>query len=305
MRLRRWSNNMDNRTSIILNAFADWCVHCQAEYKERYEDPQVLDEMQSTERVAMQASAKHAALDGWDDFEARQEAKSDFRSEAYRYFLLKGYMGYETVEFQMYLLSEHEEKWNNAIDLVERASSFRQIGTILRSDDWLMSALEIVLDVRPVSLSSLKRKLIDRLIHLKAIEYEADFGAAKVYEEYGMQAALDFFTSKLPKKRGARRIFFSNLDTMRAFQFGRIVDRISQVLLFNGYEATTNSEVAQLTLGNDIAQRSFERIDQVRWAYSICFRAANTSASGFLNSISRGKKEMQEKYSDFPFMNKS
>lgn len=277
---------MDERTNLILSVFADWAADCQEEYKKRYEDPLILDEMERLKATVVQALSVHSETDFSDNYELYHKTKDIFMEAAYQYFKLRVWEGYDATGFVIWELEEQEQKWGEIISDTEKCQNLDELSATLSINNLSIP----LLSKDTFTFKEIREDALRIIGVCKDQEHDNQYGRSAVFERLGMAYAERLISDHLPNKRGAPKKRNSP-DTYRSFQFGKVVNRISEILQNAGQTPATAHEICHLLLGDKEQVSSFARHEDIRWAMKNYFRASTMTPNGFLNSISRGRRK--------------
>ena len=275
---------MDERAKIILSEFADWAIDCRNAYDERYEDSKILETTKELTRIAKEALLKHYETDILRDYAAYQDTRDTFLDASYQYFRLRVSEGYEATESAIWELNQQEGNWTKIKGDIQNSLNLSEIKQALKSN-----CLKIpLLSESKHSFAEIQNDALKTIETCRQSEHDSRYGQSAVFERLGKAYAEKIIADQLPKKRGAPKKSRSP-DTYRSFQFGKIVDRVSNALQGKEENPTTAHELCHLLLGDEEQVSSFDRKEEIKWAMKHYFRASNMTPNGFLNSISRGK----------------
>lgn len=288
---------MNQRSKIILDAFADWSEHCKREYHEKYEDPTILSEIERTDRLAKEAYKQFQATDFLNNYPEWQAAKTNFLQVAERYFRLHIHEGYTSVAHQLSMIEFHDEEWSKLRTQLENCKEQSTLNLLIDEIDRKVESLVAKPEFSPFDeFVTQKSRTVAYFNNAKSTASRSEFGYAATFRDLGEAFALQHFENLFPK-RGAPKKFLGNPDTYRYWQFKKIVALASEALEKNLLKPTSTREVCLLVMGEENQLAEFNRNQVIRWALEEYFSAGNITAEGFLNSMSRGKKkrERQEK----------
>lgn len=280
---------MSQREQVIRAAAADWASDKRTAQSLQMEQADVAIHIETATKDANSAFNELKKSPVWKNVGQHKNATQEFLQAALPYFRLRIGDGPQMVTHQLQRLSEHASKWASYEDELAELESFIAVGEWLRSNPALFSLLRPVLEVRATSLDQLKTKIKGQLILEGRKEFDAQFGSAPVYEALGKRMAIEQFIESKPAKMGRKTAPLNNKDLFRALEFDQLVIAINQRLTDEDYSAATGEEVCRATLAAGFEFEDFDREDDLRWLYEDYFGAANITAAGFLNSVSRGR----------------
>lgn len=282
---------MDDREVLIFDTFGIWAEECRRQYIENFEDEDEKNHIKKLKEVAMATFLPMSVDPPMNWF---GEHKEKFERAAYEYFLHGLHIGeslYPVYRSRLDLFYEHWELTENILLTSDDASA--AVNRLSREVPKVVSDIEKKYGYDELMLVAIGMEHLAKAIsELKKSEYEKRFGEKAVFEAAGRQFAYMLFDKKQRGK--GRPSSRSSVDTMRAYQFGRLVAKINDALSESELKQTTIAEVCELTFGNHKKIDGHLFSSNIEWALNVCFRAKNVSVRAFLNSISRGKSLLSE-----------
>jgi len=278
---------MDERQSLILDIFAAWALSCHEEYNIRFENPEHKEHIRELTENAKNAFLKRGEYEFFESYE------TEYYEAIYQYLLHGLHIGEGLYETQRDRIDRFNSKWHSAETIMAQSKQSNGAVESLIDDYGTSKIIFKILDefgdeIRLLALED----FVEFMSLYKANEHEERFGKKFIFEQAGRHLAENIFRKMTkptgrPKKR-------SNLDTRRAYQFGRIVDQINNELGEKNLPKTTISEVSELTFGQKKLTPSHNQKNEIEWALKIYFEVKNSTVRAFLNSISRGKATLSE-----------
>jgi len=287
---------MDERTQIIVDTFADWAVECRRQYVENYENEDDKRHIEELRRAAKNTyfHARKTMPYGWHG-----EAKKGFEQAAYEYFLYGLYISDSFYPIYRDRIERFNEKWRDVEQFLNESKSPKEaFDSISDMSDAGYRLINRLREDHPyldeiLDLKDIKNTLAEE----KKIEHEERFGEKAVFERAGRYLSETIFR-QMTKPKG-RPSLKSNLDTLRAYQFGDIiVGKINKSLADTGHQKSTVAEVCELTFGHSKKLGSHPFASDVEWVLKEYFRVKNSTVKAFLNSVSRGKSRLSEDFFD-------
>lgn len=293
---------MDKREEVIFNIFGDWAAECRRQYVENFENEEEKRHIKELRDAATEALS-HANEDAPIHWFGQRKDK--FERAAYQYFLHGLHLGDRLYRAHKERLERFDEKWEFIEGILSKSKTTAEaieslyempLGGGSYDGFNLMTSLE---NDRGYEISILQHldlnHFADLIFELKKSEHDERFSEKAVFEKAGRHFATTIFAANEKSKgRPAKR---SNLNTMRAYQIGDLVENINEGLSTAKLELTTIKEVCELTFGDGRKIDEHPQSPDIKWALEVYFRAKNRTVGGFLNSVSRGRAILsQDRY---------
>lgn len=286
------------RELIICDAFADVSDELRTQVEQSEKNPRFVDPMNSAKDKAAAAfrGYKKAYLSNQVSAQASKK-EEEFFDQATDFFRLEVHRGWRVVGYWVNMMTRFENEWSKVFEQLNSCHDFLDVGAWYRSYPRFHSALESTLEVRPVSLETLKSKISSRLEILKASEFDEIFSTPRVYERLGKKAALEVFEKQLPTKTGRKPKPNTSINEMRLYQLSPFRRRIDDTLAAHEMPPASQTEVCRATLNVGRYRTRFARSASIKWAYENLFLAKCISLPSFLNSLARGRRTVEREMS--------
>jgi len=278
---------MDEREKLILDIFGEWASSCHQEYNDRYENPAHQEHINELTENAKNAFLKRSKYEVFRNYE------TEYYEAVYQYLLYGLHLGERIYHMQRARIDEFNDKWHSADRIISQSKNMQDaidslIGDFDTSDLIHKTFYDYGNEVGELEFKDFKLFMTQK----KTDEYEKRFGKKFIFEQAGRFHATDIFRQMTKPKGRPRKT--SNLDTLRAFQFGKLVRKINRTLKDQGYHHAAVSEVCELTFGDKRQVDKHASKRDINWALSEYFQMKNSTVRVFLNSISRGKSTLME-----------
>lgn len=278
---------MDERQKLILDVFADWSISCHEEYRERYDNCEHKKHIKELTEKAKNAFLKKGEYQVFQDYE------TEYYEAIYQYLLHGLHIGESIYYIKRDSIDRFQNKWSSAERIISQSENTHYCIESMMDDLDTSSLIHKILDeygdeVRLIELPDFK----EAVSQFKSHEYERRYGKKITFEKAGRYFSENIFR-KMTKPLG-RPKRWSNLDTVRAYQFSRLVELINDNLDKENIAKTNISEVCEFTFGQNKVANRHPRYDEIQWALREYFQIKNSTVRAFLNSVSRGKAARRE-----------
>ena len=276
------SSYMHEREIVILNVFANWAVNCHREIKAAYEKPIHEKHINELTQNVKDAFLKKDKYDFFINYE------TEYYAALYQYVLYGLHYGKSFYLIQRDRIERFEYKWSCFIRTLSQSKNTLNAIDLLLDDLDTSLLMYDILDKHDDELHLLELTDFQRLIlEYKAEQYEGNFGAKLLFEKAGRHFVENIFSEMTkPKGRPKRN---SNLDTFRAFQFGRLLKKINTNLVARRMQRSTTTEVCELIFSDKNKCKDHVFQNEIDWVLKDYFKIKNVTVRAILNSISRGK----------------